>query len=147
MTSREIEHEGASGHRIESAPSGFAIDAWGPSSANCVTEALSALVEEFAELLDPPSTTLLPLTETKGAGDDALVQLLDEVIDALDVFSVIPVRFHLSETEDGGIAGDMEVVSASVAKLVGSKPKAVSYHDLSLVQAKGSWRCHVIIET
>ena len=74
------------------------------------------------------------------------MSLFEEVIYALDVFSVVPVRFHLAETEDGGIAGDMEVVPADQVGLVGPVPKAVSYHELSMASDEGGWRCRVLVD-
>ena len=143
------EREGShpnSGHRIVANADGFVIESFGASPTASIAEALSGLVEEFAVLSDQPSARLLPLSETKGAGEDALVQLLEEVIDALDVFAVVPIRFHLAETEDGGIAGDMEVVPARAAEIIGPKPKGVSHHGLSIVHGAGTWRCRVQIE-
>ena len=122
------------------------IEAWGPDRASCLTEALYALVEEFAEIPDAAASRLLPLaTELQGA-EDALVSLLEDVICALDVLSVVPVRFHLTETESGGIAGDMEVVSVDQAVLVGPVPKAVSYHGLEMFPDEGGWRCRALID-
>jgi SHS2 domain-containing protein len=134
------------GHRVVPHTADCVIEAWAPDPVRCIGEALRALVEEFAEVRDEPSSRTLPLAATKGAGEDALVQLLEEVIYVVDVFSVVPIRFHLADTEDGGVAGDMEVVSASRAEIVGPLPKGVSYHNLSMNSDDGSWRCHVLID-
>jgi len=100
-------HLPAAGHRLAPHTADWMIEAWGSDRASCLTEALYALVEEFAEVSDAAASRLLPLaTESPGA-EDALVSLLEDVIYALDVFSVVPVRFHLTETESGGIAGDI----------------------------------------
>ena len=56
------------------------------------------------------------------------------------------MRFHLAETEGGGIAGDMEVVPADKVEVVGPVPKAVSYHELSMAPVEGGWRCRVLID-
>ena len=77
------------GHRIVPNTEGFVIEAWGHSPSSCFAEALSALVEEFAVVSDQPTSRLLPLSETEGVGEDALGQLLEEVVDALAVFDVI----------------------------------------------------------
>jgi hypothetical protein len=52
-----------------------------------------------------------------------LISLFEDAIYALDVFSVVPVRFHLAETEDGGITGDMEVVPAEEVEVIGPVPR------------------------
>lgn len=134
------------GHRLSPAPGACLVEAWGPDRAACVTEALDGLVEEFCEPPDVPSTQLLPLSSGSGGADDVLVSLLEDVIDALDVFAVVPVRFHLGEVEDGSIAGDMEVVPASRVTVIGPLPRAVCHRDVSLVAAADGWRCRVLVE-
>lgn len=136
----------AAGHRLLPHTADCIIEAWGPDRASCLTEALSALVEAFVEVPDVETTRLLPLVAPPGGSEDALVSLMEEVIYALDVFSVVPVRLHLAETEGGGIAGDMEVVPADQAEVVGPAPKAVSYHELSMIPFEGGWRCHVLVD-
>lgn len=105
-----------------------------------------ALVESFAEVPEVAATRLVPLVAAPGGPEDALVSLLEDVIYALDVFSVVPVRFHIAETEGGGVAGDMEVVGTDQVELVGPVPKAVSYHELSMARREGGWACHVLID-
>ncbi len=139
-------HQEQSGHRLIPHTADWIIEAWAPDPVGCIAEALRALVEEFADVRNEPSSRTLPLTATEGAGEDALVQLLEEVIYVVDVFSVVPVQFHLADTEDGGVVGDMEVVPASHAEMVGPSPKGVSYHNLSMTHDDGHWRCHVLID-
>lgn len=134
------------GHRLVPHTADCIIEAWGPDRPSCLTEALAALVEEFAEAPDAPSVRVVPLAAGPGGAEDALVSLLEDVIYALDVFSVVPVRFHLTETEAGGVAGDMEVVPADAVVASGPVPKAVSYHELSMAPWEGGWQCHVLID-
>lgn len=134
------------GHRLLPHTADCIIEAWGPDRPTCVVEALSGLVDSFARVPDATASRILPLSGDAGGGEDLLVGLLEEVIFALDVFSVVPVRFHLEETEDGGVAGDMEVVPAADAELIGPIPKAVSYHGLSLGRGGGGWRCRVLVD-
>jgi len=122
------------------------IEAWGSDRASCLSEALYALVEEFAEVPDAATSRLLPLGTDVCGAEDALVSLFEDVIYALDVFSVVPMRFHLTETESGGIAGDMEVVPVDQVVLVGPVPKGVSYHRLSMISYEGGWRCRVLVD-
>lgn len=155
MDERDAEHPPAgatqathrvAGHRLAPHMADCIIEAWGPDRASCLTEALYALVEEFAEVPDPSSTRVLALGTGPSGAEDALVSLLEDVIYALEVFSVVPVRFHLAESEEGGVAGDMEVVPIGQAVLVGPVPKAVSYHDLSMAGDDAGWRCHVLVD-
>lgn len=133
------------GHRLAPHTADCVIEAWGPDRASCLVQALTALVEEFAEVPDPAAVTVLPLAAS-GDGTAVLVSLLEDVIFALDVFSAVPARFHLTETEDGGVAGDMEVVPLDRAVVVGPEPKGVSYHGASLTSDSGGWSCHVLVD-
>lgn len=135
-----------SGHRLSPHTADCVIEAWGPDRAACMAEALVALVEEFACVHEAPTVEVLPVSVEPGPPDDQLVSLLEEVIYTLDVFALLPVRAHLGETEDGGIAGDMEVVPVEHATLIGPVPKAVSYHELSVVKEERGWRCRALID-
>lgn len=135
-----------SGHRSLRHAADCIVEAWAPDRATCVTEALVAMVESFAEVADVAATRSLPLAAGPGGPDADLVDLLVEVISTVDVLDVVPVRFHLAETEDGGIAGDMEVVPSEGVVVVGPVPKGVSFHDLSCATVDGGWRCHVLLD-
>lgn len=136
----------AAGHRLLPHTADRIIEAWGPDRASCLTEALAALVESFADVPDAVVVRVLPLATAPGGAEDALVSLLEDVIYAVDAFGVVPVRFHLAETEEGGIAGDMEVVAGDGVDIVGPVPKGVSYHGLSVAPVQGSWRCRVLVD-
>ena len=122
------------------------IEAWGPDRASCLTEALLALVEVFADVGDTAAVDVLPLSSGPASDRDLLVSLLEEVIFVVGVFGVVPMRFHLAETEDGALAGDMEVVPAGAVEQVGPVPKAVSYHGLEIGEKGGEWRCRVVVD-
>lgn len=136
----------SAGHRLVPHASDCVIEAWGPDRASCLTEALQALMEEFTEAPDAAAPGVLPLAAGPGGAEDVLASLFEEVIDAINVFSVVPVRFHLTETEEGGVAGDMEVVPLDQVVFVGPVPRAVSSRGLSMGAQVGGWRCHVLVD-
>ncbi len=135
-----------SGHRQLPHTADRVLEAWGPDRATCLSEALLALVESFAEVPDRAAVQVLPLGASAGGAKDVLVSLLEEVIYAVDALGVVPLRFHLAEAEDGSLAGDMEVVRTSEVELVGSVPKGVSYHALEIASSDGGWRCRVLVD-
>jgi SHS2 domain-containing protein len=137
--------QGAAGHRWVPDGNGRVIEAWGPDAATCLTEALVALVDGFAEVNDAPTAHILPVSVGEGP-EDALTSLVEEVIDTIRTFSVVPVRFHLAETEDGGFAGDMEVVPMRNAVLKQPIPTAVSFAGLSMGTDGSQWSCHVRVD-
>jgi protein archease len=134
------------GHRLVPHTADCIIEAWGPDRAGCLTEALLALVEGFAEIGDDGPTQMVPIGAGPARAEDELVALLEQVIFNVDALSVVPVRFHLGETAGGGIAGEMEVVPADDMVAVGPVPKGVSYHELSMMEGAGGWRCRVLVD-
>lgn len=134
------------GHRRTDLADSFTIDAWGPDRATCLVEAARALADEVAVAPDSPVVQVLPVVAGSGAAADALAGLLQQVIDALQVLSVVPVRIHLEETEDGALAGDMEVARVMQVRPGGRLPRALSWHELSMEPSGGGWRCHVTID-
>lgn len=134
------------GHRLLPHTADCIVEAWGPDRAGCLGQALAGLVDSFAEVADAAAVRVLPLATACTGAEDALVSLMEDVIFAVDVFDVVPVRFHLAETEDGAIAGDMEVVAGDRATIVGPVPKGVSYHGLVVEPVDGGWRCRVLVD-
>ncbi len=134
------------GHRLVPHTADCIIEAWGPDRASCAAEALSGLVGSFAQVTDPSVAEEWPLGTKASEAGDALVSLLEDVIYAVEVLGVVPVRFHLREEGQGQISGDMEVVTSDRAEVVGPVPKAVSYHDLSMAAAPAGWRCRVLVD-
>jgi SHS2 domain-containing protein len=139
--------EAPSGHRFLPHPSDWLIEAWGPDRASCAVEALRALVEGFAEVPSRAEVcSVVPLRAGPGPPDEALVSLLEEVIYELDARGLVPVRFRLAETDDGGFGGEMEAVPLEQVEVVGPAPKAVSYHGLVMTELGGSVRCQVLVD-
>ena len=122
------------------------VEAWGPDRCACLAEAVSGLVSVFAGTADAVAATVLPVAIDPAPDADILVSLLEEVVYTVEVFGKVPVRVHLGEREDGGIAGDLEVVDASELPLIGPVPKGVAYHDLAIGPGPGAWRCHVVVD-
>lgn len=140
--------EGA-GHRLAPHTADCVIEAWGPDRASCFTQALTALVEEFAGLPsgDLPPSEVLPLAAGRLAPEDALVSLVEDVLYAVDALAVVPIRFHLAETGHLGVAGEMEVVPVGEVEPRGPVPKAISYHGLTVERGEGGgWHCRAVID-
>ncbi|HMK63545.1 MAG TPA: archease [Acidimicrobiales bacterium] len=134
------------GHRLLPHTADSVIEAWGPDRPACLSEALEALVDIFAQPADAAVTRPLPLSADAGPATDILVRLLEEVIYVTEVLGVVPVHFQLADTEDGGVSGNMEVVDAHQVELIGPVPKAVSYHGLEMAEHDGSWRCRALVD-
>jgi len=136
---------GAAGHRVGPHTADCVIEAWGPDRPACLTEALLALVEVFAVPEAEAPVRVVPLWVEPAPVVDILVSLLEDAIYVNDVIGV-PVRFHLVDTDNGGVCGYMEVVDPSQVDQVGPIPKGVSYHDIDMAVHDGEWSCRVVID-
>ncbi len=133
------------GHRSAPHTADCVIEAWGPDRLSCLTEAMKALVDVFAEPKEGGPRKTVPVWVEPGPDVDVLVALLEDVIYVTDVVGV-PVGFHLAGAEGGAVCGYMEVADASEVEQVGPVPKAVSYHGIEFSLRDGTWRCRALID-
>lgn len=134
------------GHRALPHTADVIVEAWAPSRAECVAEAVRALVGSFADASDVAATRPLPVTLDPADDESLLVAALEEAIYVVDALGVVPVSVELEDAEDGGIAGFFDVADVSLVRGVGALPKAVAYTDLRFARDGGAWRCRVTID-
>lgn len=133
------------GHRILPHTADLIIEAWAPSLGGCLGEAVVALVEAFADTSELPVSRTIPVSFGRASPEDLLVEVLEEVIYALDVLSVVPVAASFEEAEDGGISGMFDVVPADTVEVVGAIPKAVSLSGLTMTYDE-KWRATATVD-
>jgi SHS2 domain-containing protein len=122
------------------------IEAWAPTRIECVEEAVRALVDAFARVAEGAVTVLVPIEFEQNGDEGLLVSLLEEVIYVVDVLEGIPVNVALHETEDGKVAGSIDVAPSGAVVIHGSLPKGVSLSDLSFTHDRVQWRCRATID-
>lgn len=137
---------GRSGHRLLPHTADLIVSAWAPTVPECLAEAVSALVESFADVSGAAPEWTAPFTCPPGPDVELLVSVLDEVIYLLDVHDAVPVRAVLAEAPDGGLVGGFDVVGRSAVRPAGPVPKAVTRHGLRIEHRSGLWRCTAIID-
>lgn len=133
------------GHEVARLSGGVWIEAWAPELAACLVEALDGLVEATGAGPgdeDTPSYEAVPLSAGPARPTELLLALFEEVLGAQQVLSLAPVRFHLASTEDGGVAGDMELARRGSSRRA---PLAVvvARDGLTAVEGPAGWRCRV----
>ena len=136
------------GHRLLPHTADIRLEAWGPSPAECLEEAVAALAESFVDVSNIGETTSLPIDLARAEDREGmLVALLDEALFVIDVFGTAPVAAHLSVRGQGGLTGTFETVPVSEATQIGSAPKAVARSGLSFARdPEDGWRCVATID-
>lgn len=133
------------GHEVTRRGDGVWIEAWAPELAGCLAEALDGLVEATGAGRgdeDAPSYEAVPLSAGPAPPTELLLALFEEVLGAQQVLSLSPVRFHLAATEDGGVAGDMELARRTPSGQVAAAA-LVARDGLTVAGGSTGWRCRV----
>ncbi|MFI0797120.1 archease [Micromonospora rubida] len=134
------------GHRAVPHTADVRIEAWAPDREGCVAEAVSALVETFADISGAGECAEVTFDVPAGDDGDLLVGVLDEVIFRLETEGVLPVAANVTADPGGGLRVRWPVVAADGAEPVGAVPKAVSLHGLRFGRDEVGWSCAVTLD-
>ncbi|HLG67752.1 MAG TPA: archease [Acidimicrobiales bacterium] len=133
------------GHRSAPHTADRVIEAWGEDRPSCLTEAVRALVEGFAEVPSGAHGRRVPIELRAPNDPELLLALLQEVIYVVDALGEVPVACRLADRGDA-VCGDLEVVPAAEATLVGPVPKGVSRSGLAMARHRARWRCRAVVD-
>lgn len=134
------------GHRLLPHTADILVSAWAPSEAECIAEAVDALIESFAEPAADVVRNARPLLVQAPTPAERLVAVLEEVIYLLDAEGAVPVATHIEPVTRKQVRGVFDMTPLSTARPVGPPPKAVTWHGLRVENAGGHWRCEVVID-
>ncbi len=139
----------ARGHRVLPHTADLAVEAWAPSRAECLTEAVRGLVGSFLDLGDATASGEASARFAPDRDEDLLVAVLEEVIYLVEVHERVPVDAEVDEHADGGLMVRFAVADADATELVGAVPKAVALHGLRFEHGEcgwPGWHCHVTVD-
>lgn len=129
------------GHRTVPHTADMRIEAWAPSLEQCIAEAVSAMVEGFADLSDAEPTAVREFRAETGDPEDRLASVLDEIIYRMDAHGELPMS-----TTVRGTRVRCAMADTAKAVTVGAVPKAVSYNGLRVAQGPEGWHCAVTLD-
>ena len=136
-----------SGHRTVPHTADLRIEAWAPTRAECLAEAVRGLVDSFAVVAGLPPSGRASRHMTARLDEDLLVAVIDEVLYRLDADGQIPVSVDVRRAPDGGVIVVFALVPVAEAEITGAVPKAASLHDLRCApDAAGRWSCGVTVD-
>lgn len=128
------------------------IEAWAPTRAACLEEAIAALAETYSEA-NPraaPDVTRqrrrLGWRHDDADGEDLLADLLDDAITRLDCDGLVTVAAELTDAPDGSVTGELVVVPLEAREVTGASPKGVSRSALRLGPDDGGWSARAIVD-
>jgi protein archease len=121
------------------------IEAWAPTREACIAETVTGLVSSFADTRGAVPAQRVITDVAARTDEDALVAVLDEVIYRLDTEHSVPLAVDV-EPRDNGVRIRLELVAVDSVELTGAIPKAVTLHQLRLVNGLDSWSSAVTVD-
>lgn len=134
------------GHRVVPHTADVIIEAWAPDLAGCFEEAVAAMVGICARIDGAAALVERPVRVPPGPEDVQLLDLLDEVIFALDTAEGIPVAATVGQGDDGALDGVLWLAPPDRVEAVGSVPKAVSHTELNVRRAFDGVTCRFLVD-
>lgn len=133
------------GHRVRDHTADQILEAWGPTRAACLEEAVAGLVATFATAL--PASGARTTTLVLADDDDAqlLLGLLGELVFLLDTQDAVVVSVHV---DDHGttVLVHLELVDVAAVQPAGPAPKGVSHSGLDLSTEGDGWRARAMVD-
>jgi SHS2 domain-containing protein len=114
------------GHRSLPHTADVMVEAWGPDLAACCEEAVAGLVETYT--VSRYATVFAEWEQhvTPAPAHVILVEILDEVVFALDVAEGVPIRAHVQARSDGALKVRLALADPATIQPAGAVPKAIS---------------------
>jgi SHS2 domain-containing protein len=135
-----------SGHRSVPHTADSRIEAWAPTRELCVAEAVTAMVETFADTTSARQTDVAAFEVAEDSDEGLLVEVLSEVIYLMETADVLPLRATVRPAEEEGYDVRFAVTGLDQTELVGAVPKAVSLHGLRFDENADGWSCSVTLD-
>lgn len=133
------------GHRTLPHAADLRIEAWAPTREACIAETVAGLVDSFADTTGAVAVQTMTTDLAATTDEDALVAVLDEVIYRLDTEHAVPLTVDL-ESRRTGVCVRLQLAAVDAVELTGAIPKAVTLHQLHLVQGPDGWFCAVTVD-
>ncbi|WP_157577049.1 archease [Saccharomonospora iraqiensis] len=133
-------------------PADLRIEAWAPTRAECLAEAVAALVDSFADITevgdhaDAGAGAEVTSELTAASDADLLAAVLNEVIYRLDVADFVPTAAGIAEERADRVRLRLRGVGTDAVEFTGAIPKAVALSDLVLTRTGDGWTAAATVD-
>lgn len=134
------------GHRTLPHTADVIIEAWGADLVACCEEAVAALVEIYADAGNAIVVAEREVRVPPAPMGEMLLDLLDEVVFALDVAEGIPVAARIRPGADGGLEVRLMLAEPASVDPAGAVPKAISRSGLEMTPAPDAVLCRFLVD-
>ena len=134
------------GHRTVAHTADVILEAWGPDFASCCEEAVAALAGVYVDARQSEAVECRRVHLGPGRREFMLLDLLEEVIFALDTAEGVPVSVLVDAAGDGGLDIVLLLADRAAVRATGAVPKAVSHSELSVNPQVDGVRCRFLVD-
>ncbi|MBV8195225.1 MAG: archease [Candidatus Dormibacteraeota bacterium] len=135
-----------SGRRLRPHTADVIVEAWGPSRASCIEQAVLGLVESFADLSRAAVTGEHVLEPAAPNDGELLVAALEEVIYLVDAEARVVCTVQAVDEPGSPPRIVYGMTRLDSVETIGPAPKGVTRHALGFASVGGAWRCNVVID-
>ncbi|WP_220504682.1 archease [Microbispora sp. H13382] len=133
------------GHRSLPHTADVRLEAWAPTVAECVAEAVRAVIGGFADLSRAERHSTRTLHVGPAPPEEQLLTVLDEVIYQMDTAARVPCEIEAHEDE-AGLWLTLGMTDVAAVPQIGAVPKAVALHGLRFDHGPHGWVCTVTLD-
>ncbi|GAA2890696.1 archease [Streptosporangium fragile] len=133
------------GHRALPHTADTRIQAWAPTTGECIAQAVLGMAESFLDLSGAAATGEYDLRVEPGEPQDQLVAVLDEVVYLMDTTGRIPIGVAAVQDQDR-LSLQLTMADLTAVPQTGAVPKAVALHQLTFEHHAGRWTCTVTLD-
>ncbi|MFI1200110.1 archease [Streptomyces sp. NPDC020883] len=133
------------GHRSVPHTADLRIEAWGPTRAACLAQAVRGMCGSFLDLAGAAGVRRREVVVRADTDEDLLVALLEEVVYWLDTHDEVPVEVRLTAVP-GGLRALLCMADIGTLPVLGAAPKAVTLHGLTFAPGSGGWQCSFTLD-
>lgn len=133
------------GHRVVEHTADQILEAWGPSRAACLQEAVLGFVALFVTA-DPAAADRRHEISLDSNDDRLLLlDLLDEVLFLAETENVVPASVHV---DDRGrqVQATLELAAVHAEAATGPTPKGIALSGLRLADQDGRWYARALVD-
>jgi SHS2 domain-containing protein len=137
-------------YRVHGRGSDLAIEARGADAVGCLRAVVAGFAAALAETDEISPRERLPVVVRADGPQALLVELVEELILAIDADGVLPLDLVDAEVgEDDGtwsLEGTLRGVALADVEVHGAAPKAATWHDVRFAPSGEGWGAYVMVD-
>lgn len=123
-----------------------AIIAYGTTLPELFENAAFGMFDLMFEAASIPSEHSRPVAAAGDTVEDLLVGWLGELLVEAEIHDLAFSSFTVDRLEEGGVQGSAQGAPAGALELRGPPIKAVTYHDLAVVEVPDGWWARLVFD-